>query len=274
MDKGSRLVLLALAAAVAPALACSEINTPIYFQGETFQSTGGGPDEPMATTGLSLRFRAPKEAELRHLQEERDARGYDQDIPWISRDVVHVEVSYKVSYVCPLPGEDPGECANRPPEATYTVIVDGANEYTKYDTQATTDALGGDDPIVLPLIPTIPRTLTLGTSFSGIVREDDFAEGELDLDALGRWNDPDPASPTFAGVLINRSEVNPVGLNLVPKNLVVPAMFEINVRVQSTAPMLVEYYVRVRDDDNRLWHNDLDDVYEPAPALYQPPALM
>ena len=58
--------------------------------------------------------------------------------------------------------------------------------------------------------------LAPGASYSGIVREDDFAEGELDLDALGRWNDADPASPTFAGVLINRSDVNPIGMNLVP----------------------------------------------------------
>ena len=56
---------------------------------------------------------------------------------------------------------------------------------------------------------TVPQTAGAGASFSGIVREDDFAEGELDMDALGRWNDADTASPTFAGVLINRSEVNP-----------------------------------------------------------------
>jgi hypothetical protein len=37
----------------------------------------------------------------------------------------------------------------------------------------------------------VPTTLDAGASFSGIVREDDFAEGELDLDALGRWNDAD-----------------------------------------------------------------------------------
>ena len=101
-----------------------------------------------------------------------------------------------------------------------------------------------------------------GATYSGIVREDDFAEGELDLDALGRWNDADAASPTFAGVLINRSDVNPIGMNLVPPNLVVPAMVEVDVRLRSTVAMRCEYYVRVRDDDDRLWHNDADDVYQ------------
>jgi hypothetical protein len=127
---------------------------------------------------------------------------------------------------------------------------------------------------VFPLVTTLQRQLDAGASVSGIVREDDFAEGELDLDALGRWNDADPASPTFAGVLINRSEVNPIGLNLVPGNLVVPAMFEVDVRLKTNVQMRVEYYVRVRDDDDRLWHNDADDVYQPAPALFQPPAMM
>ena len=121
---------------------------------------------------------------------------------------------------------------------------------------------------------TIQRVLAPGATFSGIVREDDFAEGELDLDALGRWNDTDAASPTFAGVLLNRSDVNPIGLNLVPPNLVVPAMFEIVVHLKSSVAMRVEYYVRVRDDEDRLWHNDADDVYQPAPALFQPAAIM
>lgn len=280
MTKHSRLILLALAGTTA--LACSEMNTPLYFQGPTFWAPGTGDDEPMATSGRALRFRNPTMQEQMKLAAQRDALGYDMDIPWISRDKVHVQVSYKVTYRCPTVEEtlapDGPQFACKPEElpgeAAFTVITDGANEYTKYDTQAVADGLGGDDPIFLPLIPSVPKVLTYGSSYSGIVREDDFAEGELDLDALGRWNDADPASPTFAGVLINRSEVNPVGLNLVPRNLAVPAMFEIDVRLKTNVQMRVEYYVRVRDDDDRLWHNDADDVYEPAPALFQPPAMM
>jgi len=278
MDPHSRglpggLVLLALAGAAT--LGCNALNAPLYFQGPTFWGTGGGDDEPMATSGLTLRFRNPTMQEQMKLAAQRDALGYDMDVPWISRDKVHVEVSYKVTYRCPTEAEVPMvDCADLPGEASFTLITDGANEYTKYDTQAVADGLGGDDPIFLPLIPSVPRTLALNSSFSGIVREDDFAEGELDLDALGRWNDTDPASPTFAGVLINRSEVNPIGMNLVPRNLAVPAMFEIDVRLRSNAPMLVEYYVRVRDDDDRLFHNESDTLYEPAPALFQPPPLM
>jgi hypothetical protein len=119
------------------------------------------------------------------------------------------------------------------------------------------------------------------------VREDDFSEGEIDLDALGRWNDTDMNSPTFAGVLLNRSEIAPFkGMGLVPDYtkdpttgvithnhpglLVVPAMVEIDLRLKTDVPMHLEYFVRVRDDDDRLWHNDADPILQTNPTLFQP----
>ena len=266
--------LLALAFAATATLACQDLNAPLYFQGDTFEAMGD--DDPLPTSGLTLRFRRPTMQEQMQLDTERDAKGYDMDIPWISRDKVHVEVSYKVTN---LETDKPGD---------FTVIVDGASEYTKYDTEIVSAALmqaPNDPKVFLPLIATVPQTLDPGKSFSGIVREDDFAEGEIDMDALGRWNDPDTASPTFAGVLINRSEVPPfIGMGMVPdytKNggtithdhpgkLVVPAMYEVDVRLKTNAHMQIEYFVRVRDDDDRLLHNDADRLYEPAPTLFQP----
>lgn len=256
---------------------CQSLNAPLYFQGDTFEAMGD--DDPLPTSGLTLRFRRPTMQEQMKLDAERDAKGYDMDIPWISRDKVHVEVSYKVTNLDDHPGD-------------FTVIVDGASEYAKYDTQIVSAALQespDDPPVFLPLIATVPRTVAAGATFSGIVREDDFAEGEIDLDALGRWNDTDTASPTFAGVLINRSEVPPyTGMGLVPgyvkdgatitrKNpglLVVPALYEVDVRLKTNAHMQIEYFVRVRDDDDRLLHDDADRLYEPSPTLFQPAATM
>ena len=272
------LVGLAFISVVGSAgLACQGLNAPLYFQGETFEAMGD--DDPLPTSGLTLRFRRPTEKEQMKLEAERDAKGYDMDIPWISRDKVHVEVSYKVTNLDDHSGD-------------FTVIVDGASEYAKYDTQIVSAALQegpNDPPVFLPLIATVPQTVAAGATFSGIVREDDFAEGEIDLDALGRWNDPDTASPTFAGVLINRSEVPPyTGMGLVPgyvKNgatitrqnpglLVVPALYEVDVRLKTNAHMQIEYFVRVRDDDDRLLHDDADRLYEPSPTLFQPAATM
>jgi hypothetical protein len=273
---------LALAAAgmSMTAMACSDLNAPLYFSGPTVEAQGN--DDPLPTQGLTLRFRQPTMQEQMQLDAERASKGYDMDIPWISRDKVHVEVSYKVTN---LDMTNPG---------TFTVIVDGASEYVKYDTTITSMALmqgPNDPPVFLPLIATVPRMIDAGASFSGIVREDDFAEGEMDLDALGRWNDPDMMSPTFAGVLVSRSEVPPFkGMGLVPDytkdantgvithdhpgRLVVPAMYEIDVRLKADTHMQVEYFVRVRDDDDRLKHNDSDPLYQPNPTLFQPPATM
>jgi hypothetical protein len=296
--QGSLLALAAVSTLATMTLACQELNTPLYFGGPAIWAAGG--DDPLPVNGVKLRFRTPTMQEQMKLDAERDARGYDMDIPWISRDKVHVEVSYKVTYRCPTEAERAQtdgltfECKpeDLPSTATFTVIADGASEFTKYDTEVVSAALmqGPNDPkVFLPLITAVPQTLPLNGSFSGIVREDDFSEGELDLDALGRWNDPDTASPTFAGVLINRSEVPPyIGMGMVPgyvKNggsitrdnpnlLVVPAMYEIDLRLKADAPMVLEYFVRVRDDDDRLLHNDADRLYEPAPALFQPPATM
>jgi hypothetical protein len=296
--QGSLLALAAVSTLATMTLACQELNTPLYFGGPAIWAAGG--DDPLPVNGVKLRFRTPTMQEQMKLDAERDARGYDMDIPWISRDKVHVEVSYKVTYRCPTEAERAQtdgltftcKPEDLPSTATFTVIADGASEFTKYDTEVVSAALmqGPNDPkVFLPLITAVPQTLPLNGSFSGIVREDDFSEGELDLDALGRWNDPDTASPTFAGVLINRSEVPPyIGMGMVPgyvKNggsitrdnpnlLVVPAMYEIDLRLKADAPMVLEYFVRVRDDDDRLLHNDADRLYEPSPALFQPPATM
>ena len=272
-----RLLGLAVISTLGTAtLACQELNAPLYFQGDTFEAMGD--DDPLPTSGLTLRFRRPTMQEQMQLDAERTAKGYDMDIPWISRDKVHVEVSYKVTNLSDQSGD-------------FTVIVDGASEYTKYDTEIVSAALmqaPNDPKVFLPLIATVPQTLDPGKSLSGIVREDDFAEGELDMDALGRWNDPDTASPTFAGVLINRSEVPPfIGMGMVPdytKNggtithdhpgkLVVPAMYEVDVRLKTNVRMQIEYFVRVRDDDDRLLHNDADRLYEPSPTLFQPAVM-
>jgi hypothetical protein len=276
-DSGNRAALVwGLALGATSLLACSDLNTPLYFQGTAFEAQGN--EDMLPTQGLSLRFRAPTDKEQMALDAERDSKGYDMDIPWVSRDKVHVEVSYKVTNLSDQ-------------TSAFTLIVDGADQYTKYDTQVVSMALqqgANDPPQFLPLIAIVPQMLAPGASYSGVVREDDFAEGEVDLDALGRWNDPNPASPTFAGVLINRSEVPPhTGMGMVPgfsinsagqavfnpNVLVVPAMIEVDLRLKTDVHMGVEWFVRVRDDDDRLWHNDADPVFDYTPTLFQPTVM-
>jgi hypothetical protein len=259
------LLALAVTGALTAAAGCDSMNTPLYFRGPAILMTDGDVNT-RASGGLTLRFRNPNDAERQNLDDLTASFGFD--VPWISRDKVHVQLTYTIRNLSDQDG-------------LFNLMVDGANEFTKYDSQIVSDAIAEDEPIFLPLVQSGIQTIGPGQVFQGILREDDFAEGELDLDALGRWLDPDPASPTFTGVLINRSDVNPVGLRPVsqggvrPDNIaMLPALIEINVNLQADQVMSCEYAIRVRDDDDRLLHRDTDTLFETAPTLFQPPAAM
>ncbi len=133
-------------------------------------------------------------------------------------------------------------------DGTFTVAVDGASELVKYDetTIAAAFMAANQKTAPLALMAPPPRTLGAGQTYQGTLREDDFIEGELDLDAMGRWMAP------FAAVLINRSDVNPIGLDMVPPDVVIPAMQEIDVTLIAEQHMSCQFMVRVRSDDDQL----------------------
>lgn len=242
--------LLALMAA-AGGFACTGMNTPLYFNGSMdLVVTDPG---ARVTDVLALQFRNPTAKERQDLDAAEQALGYGAPVPWVSRDKVHIELSYTVTNHEDQPG-------------TFTVYVDGANEFTKYDEAIAGAALaqGSDTPTLLPLMTSRPQPIGVGETKQGLLREDDFDEAALDLDALGRWMAP------FASVLINRSEVNPIGMEMVPENLVVPAMIEIDVTFTASGNMTCRYLVRVRDDDDRLLHNSGDTLFNPQPTVFQP----
>jgi hypothetical protein len=255
-----RLVWLALAA---PALACS-LNTPIYFNGPTpLLELQGTEMLPRITNSVTLQFRRPNMSEQTALDDEsaalkmEDPMHREVRVPWVARDKIHLELLFTVKNL----DTDPG---------TFDVVVDGANEYTKYDetVAAAADAQGKNDPPeYLPLIslhPQLPMMLAPGAIYQGVVREDDFAEGEADLDALGRWMAP------FESVLVNRSDVMPVGLDNVPAHVVTPALVEVDVTLTANKHMTCEWTLRVRDDEDRLWHITGDQKFHPSPTLFQP----
>ena len=259
LDQTTRAISLVFAVTAALAMGCDSMNTPLYFKGPAILMTDGDP-AVRASGGLTLRFRNPTETEQLALDQRTATLNYGQPVPWISRENVHIQLTYTIR--------------NLGDTGTFNLMVDGANEFAKYDSQIVSDAIAEDEPIFLPLVQSGVIGLGPGEVYEGILREDDFAEGELDLEALGRFLDPDPNSPTFSGVLINRSDVNPVGMNLEPANVVVPALIEINFNLQADQTMSCEYAIRVRDDDDRLFHRSSDTVFETAPTLFQPPAAM
>jgi len=255
-----------LCAPLALGAACDQLNTPIYFPAPTpalevsgMADANGGPSR--AENGLTLQFRNPTDAEQKQLDQQAAALGFD--VPWIQRDHVHIELTYQVTN-----NDDPSNpSSNGVPQ--FAIGIDGANQYTKYDENIVSMALQqgkNDPPAFIPLIPVTPQTIAPGQTITGTVREDDFAEAELDLYAIGQWMAP------FTAVLINNSQVNPIGLEMVPPNAVIPALIEIDVNFTANRPMTCVYVVRVRDDNNQLLHLSTDTLFSPTPALFQPPA--
>src|SRR4029079_15362410 len=159
--------------ALSTTLGCSELNTPIYFNGpETLELTGQE-DPPRIMNTVTLRFRQPSDDERKDLEAQAavlkaaDPMGRDIDVPWVSRDKVHLEVLFTVKN---LDTE----------EGTFDVVVDGSSEYTKYDEMVAGKgpAQGNDAPIYLPLLTLhphpLPGVLGPGQTYNGVLREDDF----------------------------------------------------------------------------------------------------
>ena len=144
----------------------------------------GDDDPPPITNGVTLRFRKPDRRRSRSSSTPQTRRrsGYDVDVPWISRDKVHLEVLVQ--------GDEP----RRPRTGDVRRRSSTAPASTRSTTRRSSRrrcSRAPNDPTTLPAADRgrCRRRWPRARRFSGIVREDDFAEGELDLDALGRWND-------------------------------------------------------------------------------------
>jgi hypothetical protein len=254
---GMRRHLLALgvmAAGAALAAGCQALNEPIYVAAPAALDVSGTDmtGAPNRVQGsVVLRFRQPNATEQSQLDADSTRLGFD--VPWLKRDRIHLELLYTVTNLDSKDG-------------TFTVAVDGASEFVKYDEtvigQAFAAANQKTQPLALMAPP--PRTLAAKQVYQGTLREDDFIEGSLDLDAMGRWMAP------FAAVLINRSDVNRVGLDMVPPNVVIPAMQEIDVTLIAETHMKCEFMVRVRSDDDQLLHDSGDRLFVPTPTVYTP----
>jgi len=241
-----------LAALAASALAGCDINTPTYFPGMLIDVPAGA----AATSSVELPFRAPTASEAAALAAEQQRLGLAAPVPWLRRADLAIEVAYSLHNL-----DDTAGIAQ--------IAVDGANEFTNYDVAAIIAFLNmsianpEDRPVVLPLVQAVPVMVGAHEDVQGVVREDDLVEAELDLDALGRFG----ANP--AAVLINRSEVNAAGLEMMPKNEVVPAMWRVAVTLSADTHMTCDFVVRVRDGAGQLWDGQ-SARFMPMPSDFQP----
>jgi hypothetical protein len=238
-------------------------NDPMYFSADTMQVDGTGTE---AKETLQLKFRMPTAAEESQRQALTNQLGYE--VPWLREDRVHLELRYTVTN-------------NGDKEGKFSVRMDGANEFTRYDEDAvaTAFAAANQDTVAFGLIQPTPQVIGPGQVYQGTLREDDFHEASLDLDAMGRF------MISFGQLLINRSEVLPVPrmssttmvdctLGCLPEMYSVrPALWEVTPRFTADQPMTFEFILRVRDDDQRLWEDGEPELM-PNPTTYMPVVMI
>src|SRR5206468_10263734 len=121
------LVSLSVLSVLGGAFGCQSLNTPLYFKGDSLTANTG--DTPLASGGVTLRFRNPTNQEQSDLDAQTTSADYGGDVPWISAEKIHLELSYRVTNMSPTKG------------ATFNVMVDGASQYAKYDSKTAAAAL-------------------------------------------------------------------------------------------------------------------------------------
>lgn len=234
------------------AVACMNANEPTYFPPPAGPLEAGGTGQPgNVSAEIVLPFRPPDAANQAEIDATTNHLGFGA--PWLSRGDVAISLQYTITNLSDQAGR-------------AQLFIDGASEFASYDAAAlrAAQAMAGvnqEDIIVMSLITGIPVNIQAGKHLSGIVREDEFAEAALDLDAIGRW------TATPAAVLINASEANPIGLDGVPPNVVVPSLFRVNLTFTASTHMRLDFLVRVRDDKDRLATSD-EAHFQPTPTAY------
>lgn len=229
-----------------------DTNTPTYVA--PAQPVELAADQREASTEVSLVFRAPTADERKALADEERKLGFKT--PWLRRDDVALSIEYRIVNLSDQPN-------------VVRLLVDGADEFTAYDAAVIRETLqmalmDNEPPFVPSLIQTTPVSVPPGGAVSGVIREDDFREAEGDLDALGRWQ----ADPPLA-VLLNRSDVDSIGLAMVPPAVVTPAMWKVKLTLAASDRARVEFLVRVRDSG--LLRSGDEAVFAPEPVAYELP---
>lgn len=252
---------LALATGTLLAGACS-MNEPSYYPAPAAVEIGGGNAAPMAEpfATVELPFRPPGTDDLARLRDESQRVGFA--VPWLRTDTVAVSLLYTITNLGDREATD------------VSLELDGASEFANYDTvalraQMAMAAINNEDEIeVLPLLASIPTMIPAGGHVTGTLREDDFDEAALDLDAFARFG----AVP--AAVLINDSRNSAIGLEGVPAEHVRPSLYRVRVALLGNGHLRLELVVRVRDEGRQLLTGGGAGVpFSPNPPAYTAPMM-
>jgi hypothetical protein len=242
---------------LALALAACSANEPAYYPAPAPVEIGGM-DMAANFAAVDLPFRPPAADERAHLDQESQRLGYG--VPWLRGDEIALSVLYTVTNL--------GDTT-----AQAQLEVDGANEFANYDVvalRAAADAaaVNNDDQAEILPLTAVPLLVPAGGKVSGVLREDDFQEMALDLDALSRFG----AVP--AAVILNDSRQSRVGLDMLPPSgYVRPSFFRVRLALVGGGHLRLEFIVRVRDGERQLLLTG-GEPFAPDPPAYMPPMMM
>lgn len=254
-----------IAGAMASALLLAGCNSPAYFEGfmplVLDQATiteaqeaeeGDGAGHPAIGAFVQqeywLDYREPTPQELLELQPEGAEPA--EVIPWVERDDLDISVQWRLT-------NDTEQFI------TAYVLLDGATEFFDYNPIEMYGDLGGEDADEIPfpsLLGYYPRHLGPGEVVRGEFREDDLREAMFDLDVLSRFCGGPLA------VVHNHSSVDPAGTSAVPPDAVIAGMVMLRLTVGATAPVTLDYSIRIRDEGEVLFDRRTDERrFEPMP---------
>lgn len=227
------LKVLIPSATLAAAVGCTE--DPVYVQPvNAIEANASGAADPVGTATITL----PIRAEL--TDEEMDERAQlvedlgvtDADIPFVTSDDLDISIEWTVTN------------NNTDVAGEMRIDINGANEYVEYvPVLFVVDEEEMEEPP--PLIGDVPISVEPGATISGVIREDQIYEADVDLELIGRAN---PALTPFAAMLAVHEDTEEFDLGGTPiPSQLFASMIRFTISLEATTNMVMLYTIRVRD---------------------------
>lgn len=243
-------------------LAACGCNDPVYLTETAPIPTSTGTNGAVTDgTGLYvLPVRRPTAMERQQLDTLRTMYHLPMAVPWAQARDFDIEIQYSIK--------------NLDAKAIMAyVAVNGGNEYGDYVPMAYVNPAANQDEQTPPppLVASQPVTLMPGTSTIGTLREDQFQESAIDLEAITRYPDPAGVGNTPYMAIEHLSTTSPIGLGGVPANDITPAHVRYAFILASDGKAQLDYTVRVRDHNGKLALPTDKDLYVSTAAMLAPP---
>jgi hypothetical protein len=247
-----------LIAALACAAAVGCADDPQYVQPlQAIEVGAPGTDITDATASITLPIRLEEDTEAMERAELMAELGVQ--VPFVGIDDISVSVEWTLKNLEDNPGQ-------------ARVHLNGGNEWFIYvplnfvidpEEDEEPPSMQGDIPIDVPA----------GGTVNGVFREDQLREAAVDLELITRG----PGNP-FAAILQNHSdltEITDMAGAVIPEQAFAH-LIQLDLRLESTRHMVLEYAVRVRDHEGILHELLLDapaaELTAFAPVPFVPPA--